>query len=55
MPEVNAISSAQYPTAARRPAYSVLNNEYLAQYFALRPQPWQAALTDVLDEFASIK
>jgi dTDP-4-dehydrorhamnose reductase len=55
MPEMNAISSAQYPTAARRPAYSVLNNEYLAQYFALRPQPWQAALTDVLDEFASIK
>lgn len=41
LPQINAISTAQYPTAAQRPAYSVLNNDYLTQYFALRPRPWR--------------
>lgn len=50
MPVLNAITSAQYPTAAKRPAYSVLNNECLAQHFAINPQPWPQALGMVLDE-----
>lgn len=38
------ISTAEYPTAARRPAYSVLSNERLAKTFNTRLPDWQAQL-----------
>jgi len=53
MPTVNAISTAQYPTPARRPLNSVLSNEKLAARFGVRLAPWEAALDAVLAAVSS--
>lgn len=45
-PTVNFISTAQYPTPAKRPAYSVLSTDKIAEYFP--PSDWQAALTRII-------
>lgn len=47
-PRVEAIASWQYPTAARRPANSVLSNEKFAHTFGFRLPPWQHQLQAVL-------
>ena len=47
-PQVLAISSAEYPTAAKRPANSVLSNEKFGQSFAFRLAPWQQQLHEVM-------
>jgi dTDP-4-dehydrorhamnose reductase len=44
------ISSAEYPTPARRPAYSVLNCDRVQETFEIPIRDWQAALSDTLDE-----
>jgi dTDP-4-dehydrorhamnose reductase len=41
---IEAIGTHEYPTPARRPAYSVLSNEKLARQFGLRLPHWQGAL-----------
>ena len=41
---VEAISSADYPAAARRPAYSVLDSSLLARVARLRIDDWRARL-----------
>jgi dTDP-4-dehydrorhamnose reductase len=41
---VEAISTHEYPTPARRPAYSVLSNEKLARQFGLRLPDWVEGL-----------
>jgi len=47
---VQPIGSEQYPTPARRPAYSVLNaRSSVARFAATRPH-WRAALREVLKE-----
>lgn len=46
---VEAITSAEFPTPARRPAYSVLSNDKLAKAIDA-PRPWQEALDDYLAE-----
>lgn len=48
-PNVIPISTAQYPTAVRRPANSVLNCDALAALGLTAPD-WRAGLDDVLDE-----
>jgi len=53
MPTVNAISTAQYPTPARRPLNSVLSNEKLAARFGVRLASWEAALDAVLAAVSS--
>ncbi len=50
LPKIIAIKSEAYPTAARRPSYSVLNNEKLSETFALRPTCWEEALGLCLQE-----
>lgn len=48
-PEVDAITTADYPTPARRPAYSCLDTDKLARDFGVVLPDWQAALGTVLD------
>ena len=51
-PQLTAITTAQYPTKAARPAYSVLNTQRLQEKFGLYLPPWQQGLNDVIGELA---
>uniref|UniRef100_E6XG30 dTDP-4-dehydrorhamnose reductase n=1 Tax=Shewanella putrefaciens (strain 200) TaxID=399804 RepID=E6XG30_SHEP2 len=44
---VNAITTAQYPTTAKRPANSKLNCYKIGQSFGINPSDWQAALNNL--------
>lgn len=48
--ELNPISSAQYPTPATRPAYSVLENNRLADSYGIRLPDWQESLALCLED-----
>jgi len=48
--EIEAITTAEYPTPAKRPAYSVLNCDKLEQTFGLRLPDWERSLRQVLDK-----
>lgn len=52
VPTVEAIPSAEYPTPARRPAWSVLDNRKLQQDFGIVLPAWQDGLKRVMAEFA---
>ena len=47
-PNVVAISTADYPTPARRPGSSVLSVARLADRYAITPRPWKMALQETL-------
>jgi dTDP-4-dehydrorhamnose reductase len=47
--EVHAITTAEYPTPARRPAYSVLDTTKLERVFGLRLPDWRESLGQVLE------
>jgi dTDP-4-dehydrorhamnose reductase len=47
-PVVTGITTADYPTPARRPANSVLSNDKLTQATGIRLPDWQQALDDVI-------
>ncbi|QXN23793.1 dTDP-4-dehydrorhamnose reductase [Shewanella putrefaciens] len=44
---VNAITTAQYPTPAKRPANSKLNCQKIEQAFGIQPSDWQSALKNL--------
>lgn len=48
MPDVAPISTSQYPTLARRPSYSVLDNTLIAKELGTTLPPWQVELQRVL-------
>jgi len=48
--DVEAITKVEYPTPAKRPAYSVLNCDKLEQTFGLRLPDWECSLRQVLDK-----
>jgi dTDP-4-dehydrorhamnose reductase len=48
--EVDAISTAEYPTPARRPANSRLNCGKLAATFAWKMMDWRGSLLEVMKE-----
>jgi dTDP-4-dehydrorhamnose reductase len=52
VPALEAITTAQYPTAAQRPANSRLDCSKIARVFGLRLAPWQSSLERCLDELA---
>jgi dTDP-4-dehydrorhamnose reductase len=51
-PVVHAIPAAQYPTPARRPAWSVLDGSLLRQAHGIEPADWRVELEAVLAELS---
>jgi dTDP-4-dehydrorhamnose reductase len=49
-PLVEAITTADYPTPAQRPANSVLDCRRIAEAFGIVPRPWREALAEVIAE-----
>ena len=44
-------TTAEYPTKARRPQYSVLNCDKIKNIYGITPPPWQEALAKVISDF----
>lgn len=49
-PQVHPINTAQYPTPARRPAWSVLDCSLIERTFGIAARDWRGELSLVLDE-----
>ena len=47
---VEPITSADYPTPARRPACSLLATGRIQALYGVSPRPWQAAVSDIIDD-----
>jgi dTDP-4-dehydrorhamnose reductase len=47
-PQVKAITTAEYPTPARRPANSRLSTAKLSAEFGICPRPWQDAMDEIV-------
>ena len=45
------ITTEEYPTPAKRPAYSVLSNEKLFDAFGIRLPDWQSALSQCMQDY----
>jgi dTDP-4-dehydrorhamnose reductase len=50
---VEAISTAEFPTPAKRPVYSVLNCKRIKKHFGIEPKAWQASLQTTIDRIYS--
>ncbi len=50
VPRVDAITTAEYPTPAPRPANSVLDCRLIREVFGIEPRPWREALAEVIRE-----
>ena len=48
-PKVDAITTAEFPTPARRPANSRLSTSRLTRDFDIAPRPWQHAVGEIVD------
>lgn len=53
LPRVLPITTAEYPTPARRPAWSRLDTSRLESSYGIALPPWEGALSSVLDEVAA--
>ncbi|MDR6144288.1 dTDP-4-dehydrorhamnose reductase [Sphingomonas sp. SORGH_AS870] len=53
--QVEGITTAQYPTPARRPANSLLAHEAIERAYGITPRAWHDALGDILDELIGAK
>jgi dTDP-4-dehydrorhamnose reductase len=49
VPQVSPIATADFPTAAPRPAYSVLDTAKLERTFGIKPRPLRASLIATLE------
>ena len=49
--KVEAVSTEEYPTPAKRPANSVLDCSLVTKHFAVHPRPWQESLADMLNRY----
>jgi dTDP-4-dehydrorhamnose reductase len=52
---IHPISTSDYPTPAKRPAYSVLDKSATWQALGLQGKPWQDMLGEVLDQLKRIE
>jgi dTDP-4-dehydrorhamnose reductase len=54
-PRVIPISTEEYPTPARRPAYSLLSNSHLTETFGVQLPAWRTQLRSAFsDESATV-
>ena len=53
-PRLRAVTAADYPTPASRPANSELNCSRFAAAFGFAPRPWSQGLAEVLDELLTV-
>ncbi len=51
--DIKAITTADYPTLAKRPAYSVLNCQKISDYFHITPRNWEIGLEEVIQSMSS--
>ncbi|MDR3388738.1 MAG: dTDP-4-dehydrorhamnose reductase [Rudaea sp.] len=54
-PAIFPITTAEYPTRARRPAYSVLDTKRIRETFGLHLPPWEEGLDAVIGELATMQ
>ena len=54
-PAVLPITTAEYPTPAHRPAYSVLDTTRLQQDFGIEPPEWREGLKQTLRELSALR
>jgi dTDP-4-dehydrorhamnose reductase len=47
--QVEAITTAEWPTPAKRPPYSVLDCTRIKSQFGIAPEPWQQSLKHTID------
>jgi dTDP-4-dehydrorhamnose reductase len=47
--QVEAITTAEWPTPAKRPPYSVLDCSRIKSQFGIEPEPWQQSLKHTID------
>ncbi len=47
---VNAIPSAQFPTPAKRPTFSVLDKQKIQSVFSIKPNDWRESLKSCLEK-----
>jgi dTDP-4-dehydrorhamnose reductase len=52
-PRVAAITTADYPTPARRPANSRLATAKIQRDFGITPRPWREAVDAIVDQLLS--
>jgi dTDP-4-dehydrorhamnose reductase len=50
VPKVHAITTADYPTPATRPANSRLSTAKIERDFGIVPRPWRAAIDGIVDQ-----
>ena len=48
-PRLEAITTAEFPTPARRPANSRLDTAKLQADYGIEPRPWRAAVEDIVE------
>ena len=48
VPQLEAITTEQYPLPAKRPANSLLNTDKLTHDFGITPRPWQDAVHEIV-------
>lgn len=53
--QVEAITTAEWPTPAKRPPYSALNCARINSQFGIEPEPWQQSLKQTIDRIFSQK
>lgn len=49
-PTVHPIPTAEYPTPARRPAFSALNCDLIREKFGIHTKPWEESLEVVIEQ-----
>jgi dTDP-4-dehydrorhamnose reductase len=50
VPRLQAITTAEYPTQARRPKNSCLESSKAERVFGVRLRPWRSSLEECLDQ-----